>query len=186
MEQLGARVHVKARLKANETLGDRVLKVNHAGEHGAVCIYAGQIAVARLTAPRLVAELREFISHERRHRAVFLAELNRRGRPRCRSYWLCAAGGLVLGIVTGLFGRAAICATTVAVERVVLSHLAQQMAVLKGVDQAAFAAVSSIVEEEQSHHDQSLHRVSGRLWLKMLTPVVAASTEAVIWLGMNL
>jgi hypothetical protein len=26
----------------------------------------------------------------------------------------------------------------------------------------------------------------GQLWLKVLTPIVAASTEAVIWLGMKL
>jgi hypothetical protein len=31
-----------ARLSHDETLGDRVLKVNHAGEHGAVNIYRGQ------------------------------------------------------------------------------------------------------------------------------------------------
>ena len=66
-------------------LGARILKVNHAGENGAVHIYAGQILVARLTAPALVAELREFRSHEERHRALFAAELQRRGQPRCRS-----------------------------------------------------------------------------------------------------
>jgi ubiquinone biosynthesis monooxygenase Coq7 len=181
-----ASAHIKARLKRSETLGDRILKVNHAGEHGAICIYRGQIAVARLTAPGLVSELREFMSHENRHRAVFLDELSRRQLRRCRSYWLCGIGGFVLGIVTGLCGRSAICATTVAVERVVLSHLEQQMAALRGVDQAAFAAVSSIVGEEQSHHDQSLHRAPGKLWSRILTPVVAASTEAVIWLGMHL
>jgi len=28
---------VKARLKPGETLGDRIMKVDHAGEHGAIC-----------------------------------------------------------------------------------------------------------------------------------------------------
>jgi ubiquinone biosynthesis monooxygenase Coq7 len=32
-------MEVTARLAADETLGDRVIKVNHAGEHGAVNIY---------------------------------------------------------------------------------------------------------------------------------------------------
>ena len=41
-------------------LGSRFIKVDHAGEHGAVCIYSGQIFMARLTAPHLVAELTEF------------------------------------------------------------------------------------------------------------------------------
>lgn len=111
---------------------NRVLKVNHAGEHGAVNIYAGQILVARLTAPDLVAELREFKSHEERHRATFWAELVRRNQPRCRSYHLCGLGGFVLGLVTGVLGRNAIAATTVAIERVVLRHLADQLSVLRG------------------------------------------------------
>src|SRR5687767_7795089 len=92
-------------------LGDRIIKVNHAGEHGAISIYTGQIIMARLTAPKMVAELREFRSHEQRHRAIFGAELQRRGRPRCRSYWLCGIGGFVLGAVTGLLGSSAIAAT---------------------------------------------------------------------------
>lgn len=168
-------------------LGDRILKVNHAGEHGAICIYTGQIHVARFTAPRMLRELTEFRSHEQRHRAIFGAELHRRGRPRCRSYWLCGFGGYVLGIVTGIFGAGAISATTVAVESVVLRHLQHQLVALQGVDSAAASAISSIVVEEQEHHDRSAnHSKSGQFWPAVLTPIVSASTEAVIWLGMRL
>jgi len=166
---------------------DRVLKVNHAGEHGAVNIYSGQILVARLTAPSLVDELREFKSHEERHRATFWAELVRRGQPRCRSYLLCGLGGFVLGLVTGAFGRRAIAATTVAVERVVLRHLAHQLQVLGSRDAAATAAIASIVDEEQQHYDRSaFHSRAGGFWPAILTPIVSVSTELVIWAGMRL
>jgi ubiquinone biosynthesis monooxygenase Coq7 len=168
-------------------LGNRILKVNHAGEHGAIHIYAGQIFVARLTAPAMVGELREFKSHEEKHRAIFQEELRRRGRPRCKSHGLCAVGGCVLGLLTGLFGRSAIAATTVAVEQVVLGHLKQQLAMLEGQDEAAAQAISKIVEDEQHHHDRSAsHLVQSRFWPRVLTPIVAVSTEAVIWLGMRL
>lgn len=168
-------------------LGDRIIKVNHAGEHGAIGIYTGQILMAWLTAPKMVAELREFRSHEQRHRAIFGAELERRGRPRCRSYWFCGIGGFVLGAITGLLGSSAIAATTTAVESVVLRHLEHQLAVLQGHDPAAVSAISSIVAEEQQHHDQSLGHVrAGTFWPRVLTPIVSASTEAVIWLGMRL
>ena len=170
-----------------EEFGSRVLKVNHAGENGAVNIYAGQIFAARLTAPSMVAELAEFKSHEEKHRAIFWAELQRRGRPRCRSFWLCAAGGFTLGLVTGIFGRRAIAATTVAVEQVVLRHLDQQLSLLRGKDEAAVTAISAIVAEERQHHDQSAsHLEAGKFWPQLLSPVVAASTEAVIWLGMRI
>lgn len=165
----------------------RVLKVDHAGENGAVQIYAGQILIARLTAPELVAELREFKAHEERHRAVFAAELMRRNRPRCRSYWLCGIGGYFLGVLTGFCGRRAIAATTVAVERVVLRHLEHQLQVLHGKDPAAVAAIASIVEDEQQHYDRSVTLSQpSSAWVAVLTPVVSAATEAVIWLGMRL
>ncbi len=168
-------------------LGDRIIKVNHAGEHGAIAIYTGQILLARLTAPALVDELREFRSHEERHRAIFGAELVRRGRPRCRSYWFCGLGGFILGAITGLLGRGAISATTTAVERVVLRHLEHQIGVLHGHDPAAVLAISSIIADEQQHHDQSLaHTRADAFWPKVLSPTVSASTEAVIWLGMRL
>lgn len=164
----------------------RILKVNHAGENGAVNIYAGQILAARMTAPDMVAELAEFRSHEERHRAIFLAELQRRGRPRCQSYWLCGIGGFTLGLITGLLGRKAIASTTVAVERVVLRHLEEQLELLRGKDDAAVLAIESIVIEERQHHDKSASQVMpDEFWSKLLSPVVSASTEAVIWVGMR-
>jgi 3-demethoxyubiquinol 3-hydroxylase len=36
-------MEIIARLAADETLGDRIIKVNHAGEHGAVNIYRAQL-----------------------------------------------------------------------------------------------------------------------------------------------
>jgi 3-demethoxyubiquinol 3-hydroxylase len=169
------------------SLGDRILKVDHAGEHGAVNIYSAQILVARWTAPAFVAELTHFRDHELGHRARFAAELARRGRRRCRSYALCGLGGYVLGFVTGLCGAGAIAATTVAVERVVLRHLEHQMATLASTDPEAVAAIAAIVAEEREHHDRSaLHLRAGRRWTRLLMPLVEASTEAVIWSGMRL
>ena len=168
-------------------LGSRILKVNHAGENGAIHIYAAQAFVARLTAPSLVPELLDFKAHEERHRAIFWAELHARGRPRCRSYLLCAIGGLVLGFVTALFGRRAMAATTVAVERVVLRHLHEQITVLRETDPRATLAISSVLAEEQQHHDQAASHIQARgFWLQALQPVVSTSTEAIIWLGMKL
>jgi len=163
------------------------MKVNHAGEQGAVCIYRGQRWVARVLMPELVAELAGYQAHEERHRAVFARELARRGKPRCRSYWFCAVGGLFLGMITALMGRRAIAATTVAVERVVLRHLDEQRAALRDIDPAAATAVDDIAEDELEHHDSSA-RALGRpsAVLRMLMAVVSASTEFVIWLGMKL
>ena len=93
----------------------------------------------------------------------------------------------MLGILTGLCGPHAIAATTVAVERVVLRHLEEQIAVLGHSDPTAVAAIEAIIQDEKHHHDQSASHVhADGLWYKILSPIVAASTEAVIWLGMRL
>lgn len=168
-------------------LGDRILKVDHAGEHGAVNIYRAQILVSQWTAPQRVPLLRHFLDHELGHRTLFHDRLQARGVRRCRSYALCGVGGWTLGLVTGLLGPSAIAATTYAVESVVLRHLMAQRQQLASTDADAFDAVSRIVVEEQEHHDHGRDAMhSGAFWPPILTPIVRVSTEAVIWLGMRL
>jgi ubiquinone biosynthesis monooxygenase Coq7 len=168
-------------------LGSRILKVNHAGENGAVNIYRAQILVSQFFAPRMTATLREFLSHEVRHRALFWECIQARGERRCRSYLLCGAGGFALGLLTAFLGVSAIAATTYAVESVVLEHLEEQMTQLRDQDPMAFAAVADIVADEREHHDQGGRLMrAGDFWPMAITPFVRASTEAVIWLGMRL
>jgi len=169
------------------TRADRILKVNHAGEHGAVNIYRGQRLVCFWRDDELKRELEEFRAHEERHRDIFAAELARRGVRRCRSYHACGLGGFLLGVSTGICGRASIAAVTVAVERVVLRHLEDQLRELDGVDPPAHAAVASILEDERMHHDRAAQEPrQGIFWPRLLRPAVSAATEFVIWTGMRL
>lgn len=169
------------------SLASKILKVNHAGEHGAVNIYRGQAIICRLLTPELIPQLLAFKSHEEGHREHFAKHLGARGIRRCRSYHLCGLGGLVLGLLTGIFGRSAIAATTVAVEKTVLRHLNTQMKQLTLIDSEALKAVEKIVEDEKNHHDTAeLELQQGQLWPGILMPIVSGSTEFVIWLGMKL
>src|SRR5262245_8001063 len=180
-------MELSARLKADETLADRILKVNHAGEHGAVNIYRGQLVACRWRDEALREELREFQLHEERHRATFAAALERRNLRRCRSYGICGVGGFLLGLVTGVCGRPSIAAVTVAVESAVLRHLETQLACLGPLDVEARDAVASILEDERQHHDRAaLEKRQGTFRPRVLRPLVSSVTEAVIWLGMHL
>ena len=173
-------------MHANTQFSNRAMKVNHAGEQGAISIYTGQIFMARLTASHLVEELCAFRTHELEHRTIFHNVLKRRGLPRCRSYYLCAIGGYALGIATGLCGARAISLTTMAVERVVLQHLRHQLVMLSDDDDAA-NAIRAILRDEQEHHDQaSIHTQDSGLFGRMLSAMVSGATESVIWLGMRL
>jgi ubiquinone biosynthesis monooxygenase Coq7 len=53
-------------------------------------------------------------------------------------------------------------------------------------DPEAVAAITAIIDDEQKHHDSSAQQVrAGQFWPRVLTPIVSASTEVVIWLGMR-
>ena len=167
-------------------LGNRILKVDHAGEQGAICVYRAQWLVAGLTAPSMREQLADFLVHEKRHRSIFGAALMQRGLPRCRSYVLCSAGGYALGTLTALLGRKAIATTTIAIESVVLRHLAEQRIQLATIDPGAAELIASIVDDEQLHHDRSLDHIDvDSRWLRLLRAFVGQATEAVIWLGMK-
>jgi len=169
-----------------DALANRMIKVDHAGEFGAINIYRAQILVSRVFARGEVALLEHFLVHEQRHHAVFTALLGERGLPRCRSWLLCGAGGYALGLTTALLGRKAVMVCTHAVEEVVNRHLAEQLHYMQGCDTRAHAAVASIVADETEHQHTAAQMMGTRNWLlRMVERVVQMSTELVIWMGMK-
>jgi len=63
----------------------------------------------------------------------------------------------------------------------------EQVAELATLDRAAVDTLRDVIADEQEHHDLSDRRLTPpRFWPKVIYPVVSASTEAVIWLGMRL
>lgn len=167
-------------------MSEKVIKVDHAGENGAVNIYRAQVIGARLTARDLVSDIRENQTHEQRHRRLFAEQLQRWNVRRCISYHVCGIGGFALGLLTGFMGRQAIHATTYAVESVVLEHLRHQLDFLRNANEDAFHCVAAIIADEQKHHDSAVTRLQQSQALnKLLVFVVKVSTEGVIRFGMR-
>ena len=169
-----------------QSTAEKMIKVDHAGENGAVNIYRAQRLACRIRAPRLLPDLMHFQDHEEEHRRIFARYLNDNGIRRCVSYHLCGIGGYGLGFVTGLIGPKAVYATTYAVENVVLTHLEHQMAYLEVEDTSAFKCVETIVIDEREHHDSAQEKLGPTHPLsKALIVIVKACTEAVIRFGMR-
>src|ERR1700693_743415 len=125
--ELGAEA-VNAREQRTVT---RILKVNHAGEFGAIRIYRAQIWIARRLYPDVVAVLEEILGHEINHCSLFLHAMpERRARP-CRIMALWGNGGALLGVLTALLGRQGIWICTAAVEAAVHRHLEDQLQFLR-------------------------------------------------------
>ena len=101
-----------------------MIRVDHAGEYGAVRIYEGQLAV--IGRGRARDEIRRMAEQEKRHLAEFDEVMRtRRVRPTAlQPVWHVA--GFLLGAATALLGEQAAMACTVAVEEVIDEHYREQ------------------------------------------------------------
>lgn len=129
----------------------RILKVNHAGEYGAIRIYGSQIAVAKWTAPDVVAKLEELRVHEIEHEKLFRISMPSRSARPCQMLFLWSWGGAILGCLTALMGRKMIWICTEAVESAVHHHLTDQLRFLERRDNELYELIASIQTEELSH-----------------------------------
>jgi 3-demethoxyubiquinol 3-hydroxylase len=135
-----------------------ILRVDHAGELGAVAIYQGQRAVYALLdrPPPLAAELDEMAAHEQAHLAAFDRLLTERQvRPTVLTpFWRVA--GFALGAGTALMGEKAAHACTEAVESVIERHYADQIEELHDREPELAQELSTYREDELSHRDQAI------------------------------
>jgi 3-demethoxyubiquinol 3-hydroxylase len=163
----------------------RILRVDHAGEHGAVSIYATQIALARKRYPDLLPWLEETIAHEREHRSRFLAAMPARAAKPCRLLQVWSVGGACLGALTGVLGRRGVMVCTAAVERTVHRHLLEQIAFLDAADVELADTIRSILKDEDEHlaaAEAGLVASAGA-FQRILSAAVAAATEVLIFLS---
>ncbi|MGF1544311.1 MAG: demethoxyubiquinone hydroxylase family protein [Parvularculaceae bacterium] len=130
-----------------------MLRVDHAGEFGAVRIYRGQRAVfdALPHKQRTSDLLREMEEGEATHLETFDRLLLERGvRPTLFApVW--NAAGFGLGVATALMGEKAAMACTSAVEEVIERHYADQAAELDVAEPALAETVRRFRDDELGH-----------------------------------
>lgn len=166
---------------------EQILRVDHAGEYGAIRIYRSQLAIARLLQPQCVDALEEMLQHELRHFQTFDSILTRRGIRTCCALPLWMAGGFILGSVTALLGERAIWVCTAAIESTVNEHLEHQVVVLAMKDPEALSAVESIRRDEKAHEDHAVKSGGdGRGLYLPLRWLVKGATSFAIWLSTKL
>lgn len=158
-----------------------ILRVNHAGEYGAIRIYQAQLCIARWRSPSLAAELDEILAHEKSHRASFENLMRERHISHCGALPLWGLGGWSLGAFTGLLGRNATLTCTAAVERVVHRHLDEQLGWLGEADPEVSVAISAVRDEEAEHLGWAENTARARRG--PLYGLVSLATEALIWLS---
>ncbi|KQW73007.1 ubiquinone biosynthesis protein UbiB [Phenylobacterium sp. Root77] len=135
-----------------------ILRVDHAGELGAVHIYRGQLAVLRAGKgrERISAQLADMEQDEIDHLSRFDKLLNEhKVRPTAMApLWRVA--GFALGAGTALLGEKAAHACTEAVEDVIEQHYAAQIAELEHREPELAAELTKFRDEEIAHRDHAL------------------------------
>ena len=161
----------------------RIMKVNHAGEYGAIRIYSAQLLVSKILHKNLVPFLEQTLAHEIEHAQKFIAAMKIRQTRPCNAMPLWGIGGWVLGFITACMGKNAIMICTEAVESAVHKHLRDQICYLDNKDAELKNLIIDIEKEEIEHLQYAQQNVK-RSWLTQpLSNVIAVSTEIVIWLS---
>ena len=154
-EQRDTPVPARPGLKGVHARLGEILRVDHAGELGAVHIYRGQRAVLNRASgmDRIAYQLQEMEGHEAEHLAAFDRLLTeRRVRPTLLApVWRLA--GFALGAGTALLGEKAAHACTEAVETVIEQHYAGQIAELADSEPALAHDLAKFRDEELHHRD---------------------------------
>ncbi len=157
----------------------RMIRVDQAGEYGAVRIYQGQRAILGNN-----KTLKHMEQQEREHLARFNTLLaQHRVRPTLlQPLWHLA--GFALGAGTALLGERAAMACTVAVEDVIEEHYARQEAVL-GEDQPELkATVTQFRADEMEHRRQAIEGGAEQAAAyPVLYSAISAGTKLAIWLS---
>ncbi|MFK0208986.1 demethoxyubiquinone hydroxylase family protein [Agrobacterium sp. NPDC090283] len=162
----------------------RILKVNHAGEFGAVRIYGAQIWVARWLFPDIVPALQEMREDEIDHCRLFKEAMPARNAKPCRVMAFWSLGGFLLGFLTALGGRNMIWICTEAVESTVHRHLEDQLAFLQTKDSELHKLIASIQEQELAHLLEAEKNQTARgSGYRLLLPIIGFLTDLMIWLS---
>lgn len=164
---------------------DAMIRVDHAGEYGAVRIYEGQLAVLPRGAAR--DAVTEMAAQEKRHLETFERLIvERRVRPTALSP-LWHAAGYLLGMATARLGERAAMACTVAVEEVIDEHYASQARRLGPEESTLKATIEEFRADELDHRDVALdHDAERAPGYPLLTALVKTGSRLAIWLSTRL
>lgn len=160
-----------------------IVKVNHAGEYGAIRIYKAQIHIAKLLYPDLLPFLHHTLDHEIEHCQKFKMAMPSRFTRPCYSMSLWSWGGYLLGFTTALMGRNGIMVCTEAVEEAVHHHMNDQLSFLKDKDTELTALIERIKTEELEHLRFAQENVKHNKITRLGYRLIFGATETLIWLS---
>ena len=139
--------------KTNKKTLEEIIRVDHAGERGAIKIYEGQLLALKTIKQdnNLKDKIEEMKEQEKEHLEYFEKEIQKRKIKPTYLLPLWDVMGVALGFGTAILGKKAAMLCTASVEEVIEDHYQNQLKKLGNDEMDLKAKIEKFKEEEVGH-----------------------------------
>ena len=141
--------------KTNKKVLEELIRVDHAGERGAIKIYEGQLLALKTFKQDedLKNQIEEMKEHEKEHYEFFDKEIQKRNIKPTKLLPLWDLLGVTLGFSTAMLGKKATMLCTASVEEVIDNHYKNQTYQLKEDEKELKKKINKFRDDELNHKD---------------------------------
>ena len=141
--------------KTNKKILEEIIRVDHAGERGAIKIYEGQLLALKTFKQNeyLKKTIEEMKEHENEHYDFFDSEIKKRNIAPTKFLPLWDLMGVTLGFGTAMLGEKAAMLCTASVEEVIDGHYKDQTYKL-GDDEKELKEKIKKFRDDELHHKE--------------------------------
>ena len=141
--------------KTNKNKVEEFIRVDHAGERGAIKIYEGQLLALNTFVKNedLKKKIEEMKEHEKEHCEFFESEIKKRNISPTKFLPLWDFLGVGLGFGTTILGKKAAMLCTASVEEVIQEHYTNQIEQLNSDEKRLKEKIIKFREDEIHHKD---------------------------------
>ena len=141
--------------KTNKSIVEEFIRVDHAGERGAIKIYEGQLLALNtlIKDDNLKKKIEEMKVHEKEHCEYFENEIQKRNIKPTKFLPLWDLLGVGLGFGSTILGKKAAMLCTASVEEVIDEHYANQIKQLENDERKLKEKIIKFREDELNHKD---------------------------------
>ncbi len=139
--------------KTNDKVLEEIIRVDHAGERGAIKIYEGQLLALKTIKQdkNLQNQIEKMKEHEKEHLEYFEKEIQKRKIKPTFLLPLWDIMGVGLGFSTALLGKKAAMLCTASVEEVIEDHYENQIKKLGNDEKELKRKIKQFKSEEVEH-----------------------------------
>jgi ubiquinone biosynthesis monooxygenase Coq7 len=141
--------------KTNKKTLEEIIRVDHAGERGAIKIYEGQLLALKTFKQDegLKKQIEEMKEHEKEHYEFFDKEIQKRNIKPTKLLPVWDLLGITLGFGTAMLGKKATMLCTASVEEVIDSHYKNQTYKLEEDEKELKNKINKFRDDELNHKD---------------------------------